>query len=252
MAAQLHDRHLHRVAGAVGRLLEQQGDALARRAPAAGRLLGAGRAPRSARRATGRRRRAGALTRSTVARMATASSISSSVTRSDGASRSAESVHRVDHQPGVEGGRGRPRGVGRSRSSAASSRPRPRTASTAGDRLEALGEPRAGRGRRGRERPPRCITSSTARRRGGGQRLAAEGRGVVAGHEGGGHVVAGPAGADGHAVAERLRHGDDVGLDRRGAGSRTTRPVRPRPVCTSSTIEQARRARRTAAARPGK
>ena len=57
------------------------------------------------------------------------------------------------------------------------------------------------------------ITASTARAAAGGQRLAAEGRGVVAGLEGGGHLGPGPAGADRHAVAQRLGHRDDVGHD---------------------------------------
>ena len=49
--------------------------------------------------------------------------------------------------------------------------------------------------------------------RGRRQGLAAERGAVVAGAEGVGHVVAGPAGADGHAVAQGLGHGDDVGPD---------------------------------------
>ena len=55
-----------------------------------------------------------------------------------------------------------------------------------------------------------------------GEGLAAEGGAVVAGREGRRHLRPRPAGADGHAVAERLGHGDDVGLDARRAGSRTT------------------------------
>ena len=74
--------------------------------------------------------------------------------------------------------------------------------------------------------------------RGGGQRLAAVGRGVVARLEGGGHLGLGPAGADGHAVAERLGHRDDVGHDAEVLVARTTRRVRPRPVCTSSTMNR--------------
>ncbi len=79
-------------------------------------------------------------------------------------------------------------------------------------RSSAVGEPRAGpRGPGGhvlglhhREHGPGG---------GGGQRLAAVGGGVVAGLEGGGHLGLGPAGADRHAVAERLGHRDDVGHD---------------------------------------
>src|SRR4029077_20134040 len=43
-----------------------------------------------------------------------------------------------------------------------------------------------------------------------------EGGGVLAGAEGGAGVAAGPAGADGHAVAEGLGEGDDVGAHARG------------------------------------
>ena len=55
------------------------------------------------------------------------------------------------------------------------------------------------------------MTASTARAADGGQRLPAEGGGVVARAERRGHLVARPAGPDGHAVAERLGHGDHVG-----------------------------------------
>ena len=47
---------------------------------------------------------------------------------------------------------------------------------------------------------------------GQGERLAAEGRPVIAWPEGGRHLGPGPAGADGHAVAERLGHRHDIWL----------------------------------------
>ena len=70
-----------------------------------------------------------------------------------------------------------------------------------------------------------------------GQGLATEGAPVVARHEGGGHLGPGPARPDRHAVAQGLGHGHHVGLEP-SAGSRTTRPVRPRPVWTSSTMSR--------------
>ena len=55
------------------------------------------------------------------------------------------------------------------------------------------------------------ITSSTVERGTGRERLAAEGGGVVAGLERGRDVFASPTRTDRDAVAERLRHRDDVG-----------------------------------------
>ena len=49
--------------------------------------------------------------------------------------------------------------------------------------------------------------------RGQGQGLTAEGRAVIAGPEGRRHLGPGPAGADRHAVAQRLGHGHHVGLE---------------------------------------
>ncbi len=45
----------------------------------------------------------------------------------------------------------------------------------------------------------------------GGQGLAAEGGGMVAGPERVGYLGAGPAGPDWHAIAEGFGHGDHVG-----------------------------------------
>ena len=78
------------------------------------------------------------------------------------------------------------------------------------------------------------------------ERLAAEGRGVVAGRERGRDVGARPARADRHAVAERLGHRDDVGPRRPACSNPNHLPVRPRPVCTSSMISSASRSSHSA------
>ena len=121
----------------------------------------------------------------------------------------------------------------------------------AGERRQAGGQPLA-RGRRpGPGRPRASITCEHGAGRGGGQGLAAEGRGVVAGHEGVGHVGPGPAGADGHAVAEGLGHGDDVGPH---AEVLEAEPLAGAAEAGLHLVddEQQRRARRRGGARPAK
>ena len=145
--------------------------------------------------------------------MATASSISSSETSSGGASRSAVGRHRVDDQPGRRGSAARPARPSRSvelggEQQAEARAPSPTPGSAA--RPSASRSP----GRRGAGGHVVGLHLVEHRAgRGGGERLAAEGRGVVAGLERGGHLGPGPAGADGHAVAEGLGHRDDVGHD---------------------------------------
>ena len=83
---------------------------------------------------------------------------------------------------------------------------------------------RAPRARRARRAPARrgarrgvlaSMTARVARAADGRQRLPPERAAVVPRTEGRRHLGARPAGADGHAVAERLGHGDDVGVDAR-------------------------------------
>ena len=148
----------------------------------------------------------------TDSRMATASSISSSVTSSDGASRRAVGVTALTTRPASRAAAAtgpallprpvRPRPAG----------PGPAPPLTPGSLARAA--VRYGAGRPG---PGRDVLGLHDRQHGpGGRRrqgLAAERGGVVAGPERRGHVVAGPAGADRHAVAQRLGHRDHVGRD---------------------------------------
>ena len=256
MAAELHDRHLHRVAGAGRGLLEQQG-----RAPAgehAPRLGIGGQVQDPGQLVAGQvvdlEQVAGTLTSASrlqhaARRMATPSSISAAETVNGGVRRSDVGVTALTTRPAA-------------RASACTAR-----ASSPGPaRRRAAGPGPARRPRRAGRRAPRWSVSpalAAARRqvvalhdrqhgpgRRGRQGLAAEGRGVVAGLEGGGDVAPGPAGADGHAVAQRLGHGDDVGHAHRSARWPNHRPVRPSPVCTSSTMSSSRRSsqsRRTSA-----
>ena len=69
-----------------------------------------------------------------------------------------------------------------------------------------------------------------------GDRVAAEGRRVRAGDELLGELRLGQQAAAGDAAGQRLGQRDRVGLRRRSAERRTTCPVRPMPVCTSSKI----------------
>ena len=212
VAAEPDHRHLGGVAGPVGRLLEDQGHALAGQDRRRDRVARPGRARRPARLGSGRRSRENGASRGLrPAAMACpgwrrASSISASVTSNDGASRSAVGVTALTTRPAS-------RAAGRDRagsfppsSSAATSRPRPPHRGHA--RGAAPGQPSgsapAARARAGTSSA--SITASTAR-------AAAVARGwppkVVAwspGTEGRRHVVAGPAGPDGHAVAEGLGH----------------------------------------------
>ena len=81
----------------------------------------------------------------------------------------------------------------------------------------------------------RRISSMTALDRRGGERGAAVRAAVVAGLEHRRDLALGPAGADGHAVADRLGQRDDVGHD--AVCSKPNHlPVRPKPVWISSTI----------------
>ena len=157
-------------------------------------------------------RRRPAVAASAAPIMATASSISASVTMSGGASRSAVGVMRVDHESVGQQPAGDGLGVVARAARRRAAGPRPRI---------------VGHARRGRAAPiaggrRRLRASAGASRRshlgehgpgrGGRQRLAAVGGGVVAGLERRGDVDLGGARPDGHAVAERLGHGDDVGL----------------------------------------
>ena len=76
-------------------------------------------------------------------------------------------------------------------------------------------------------------------RGGAGDRVAAEGGAVVAGLRAGWPASpSADAGADRDAAAEALGEGDDVGR-RRDSVRRTSAPVRPMPVCTSSSQSSA-------------
>jgi hypothetical protein len=85
-------------------------------------------------------------------------------------------------------------------------------------------------------RPSDSITSSVVSAGDAGERVAAEGGAVVAGVEHAGGRAACQAGADWHTVAEPLRGGQHVGHDRRVCWNANIAPVRPLPVCTSSSI----------------
>ena len=71
-----------------------------------------------------------------------------------------------------------------------------------------------------------------------GQRLAAEGAPVVTGHEGRGHLGPGPAGPDRHPVARGPWPWSRCRAPRPRCWKPNQRPVRPRPVWTSSTISR--------------
>ena len=171
-----------------------------------------------------------------AATIAAASSISASVTSSDGARRSAVGVTALSTRP-----------LSRHRcATALASRPgdelgrdEQARAAHVGDPLDLLQALDQVRARARRARDVAAFHHVERGERGaGGERLAAEGRGVVAGSERGRDVGPCPAGADRHAVAERLRHRDDVGPDARRARTPNHLPVRPSPHCTSSMIEQ--------------
>ena len=237
VAAQLGDRDLAGVPGAQGGLLEVEAD----------------RSPRQQRRADGvggQRQHGGHLGRAQVVDLeqvahrrepahASALSISSmprstssSEMSSDGASRRAVGVTALTMTPARAAGPPRPwrrgpRAPGRAGGRGPARRPR---------RGAVRGPRRSGR-RRASARAGTSSASMTCEHgpgRRGGQRLAAEGGGVVARLEGGGHLRLGPAGPDGHAVAEGLGHGDDVRARCPGCWWANHAPHRPRPVCTSS------------------
>ena len=118
--------------------------------------------------------------------------------------------HRVDDQPAVEARRATTLALGPGASSAAISSPAP---ADVGDAVE-LPSASASRLPAARPRAGHVFGFHDVehRERGArGQRLATERRGVIAGRERGGDVGPRPARADRHAVAERLRHRDDVG-----------------------------------------
>ena len=179
--------------------------------------------------------------RHAAATIATASSISASVTSSDGASRSAVGVTALTHEPRVEATLRDRLGVEPGRELGRDQQPDAAHVGDAVDLLQRL--------RRAARRPASAARGyvfalhHVERRERGArrERLAAERRGVIAGRERGRDLGAGPARADRHAVAERLRHRDDVGRDARVLERRTSAPVRPSPLCTSSTISSASR-----------
>ena len=114
--------------------------------------------------------------------------------------------------------------------------------------------PTSGRRARARARagPSRSIVVEHRERGGARDRVAAERRAVVAGHE---HVarrrpVASTA-PIGQPAAEALRERDDVGHARPAATLRASCPARPMPDCTSSTTRSAPARRRSRGRRRG-
>ena len=82
------------------------------------------------------------------------------------------------------------------------------------------------------------IVSTTAQAAAQLHGVAAEGRGVVAGHEAGRRVVGDEQRADREPVREPLRERDRVGPDPARCQAKNS-PVRPTPVCTSSKTSSA-------------
>ncbi len=174
----------------------------------------------------------------TPARMATPSSISASETVSGGAKRRRARRDRVDHQAGGRGLR-RPRPWRRARRSA---RPPAAARGRAHGRPAASRSSTLGQAGAGPRRPARGVLALHDGQHGpgrsGGERLAAEGRGVVT-------RAAWPrprrAGPSRRRWARRCRApwpSSPRRAARRSAGSRTTARCGPRPVCTSSTISR--------------
>ena len=152
----------------------------------------------------------------------------------------------VDDEPGVAGPRRRPRpDAGRRPARSPCSRPAPahpgdqRVAASA-DRAQVL--PELGRV----VEQPVALDGVEHRQRGGaGDRVAAEGasRGCPGSNRCGRGARGRRSAPIGMPPPRPLASGDDVGRDAAWAGRRTTSPVRPMPVCTSSSTA-ARRARR--------
>ena len=154
--------------------------------------------------------------------------------------------HRVHDEPGVEQlaattlasrpGRARRRAAARDRA-----RPRRRrVACSAGG--EALAGPLGQRGG-----VDRLHLGEHRSRRRGGERLAAEGGGVVAGLEGGGDVARGPSTRrSGTPLPSALAIVTTSGTTPK-CWKPNHRPVRPRPVCTSSTMNRTPRSSHSAA-----
>ena len=166
----------------------------------------------------------------------TASSISASLTVSGGANRSAVALTALLTRPAASSA------VYASGASMPSVELGAEQQPGAAHRRRPAGSPRASavkrapwlRGQRRRVEPAHLGDHGADRR--GGDGRAAVGAAVVAGLEHGGDLAAGPAGADRHAVAQRLGQRDHVGHARRACSNPNQRPVRPKPVWISSTI----------------
>ena len=142
---------------------------------------------------------------------ASPSSISSSLTNSDGAKRMVSARGAFDHQASRQRGPDDILGL-LSVERGAEQEPGSADALDTVEPFEARPQPRSGPTCPGRDVLGLHDRQRGPRRR-GGQGLAAEGAAVVAGRERRGHLGAGPASADGDAVAERLGHGHHVGID---------------------------------------
>ena len=227
VAAERRDRHLDRNPRARRRLLEQRGDTVTGRAPAApsrGRPSTRSARSRSAASATGSRSstsRSDRVMRRPPHRPRRGPRRGSRplrrsrrrVTSSDGASRSALAVTALTIKPASRHRCATALASMPSASSAASRRPSAAHVDDAGHLLQ-----RSGRAGRPRVRPARERSRAPSRRAPRSAARAASGwpPNVVAwspGRERCGDFGPGPARTDRHAVAERLGHRDDVGPD---------------------------------------
>ena len=111
--------------------------------------------------------------------------------------------------------------AGRS-SSAPTRRPRPRTSCTAGSEASPPASPRPALPHVGEQVVVERVADGA--RRGAGDRVAAERRGVVAGREAAGRLVGDEQAADRQAVGEALRQRDELAAERRAARRRRTCP----------------------------
>ena len=150
---------------------------------------------------------------STAPSTASASSISSSAHEQRRSQADGVGARRVHHQAPARAAAAVSLAASASQRGA-EQQPAPAHADHAVEHLEP--GPQPGPGRSG---PGRHVLGLHDRQRGPGRRrrqgLPAEGAAVIAGREGRRHLGARPARPDGHAVAESLGHGDDVGLDAR-------------------------------------